>query len=286
MSSVGCIVLTRGGRPESLTRAIDSVRSQVGVDLDLVVVGNGWKPTGLPAGVRSIELVENRGIPAGRNAGVPHVTGDALLFLDDDAALVTDDVLSRATAMFDAEPEIGAIQAHPVDPVSGRTPRSFVPRLRVGDANRDSDVTALWEGTVLVRRAAFERAGGWPEIYEYMHEGVELAWRIINAGYRVRYAGDLRTYHDAKQPGRAPEYYWMQARNRVWLARRNLPLPLAVAYLSSWFVLTLLRVRDAAGRRQALAGWRVGLREPCGSRQPLTWRAAWRMTRAGRPPII
>ena len=31
-------------------------------------------------------LPENIGIPAGRNAGVPHVDGDLLLFLDDDAA--------------------------------------------------------------------------------------------------------------------------------------------------------------------------------------------------------
>jgi GT2 family glycosyltransferase len=286
VSRVGCIVLTRGGRPDSLTRAIESVRSQVGVETDLVVVGNGWKPTGLPAGVRSVELVVNRGIPAGRNGGVPHVTGDALLFLDDDAALVSDDVLARAMSMFTADPTIGAIQARPVDPVTHETPRSFVPRLRVGDPGRDSDVTALWEGTVLLRREAFEQAGGWPELYLYMHEGVELAWRVIDAGYRVRYAGDLLTYHEAKQPGRDPEYFWMQARNRVWLARRNLPVPLGAAYLATWFLLTLVRVRGRKARRQAIAGWREGLRQPCGPRRPISWRTVWRMTRAGRPPVI
>jgi GT2 family glycosyltransferase len=269
-----------------LVRAIESVRSQVGVDIDLVVVGNGWKPTGLPAGVRSVELAVNRGIPAGRNAGVPHVTGDALLFLDDDAALVSDDVLARAMALFDADSTIGVIQARPIDPVTEETPRSFVPRLRVGDPARDSDVTALWEGTVLVRPDLFELIGGWPEVYFYMHEGVELAWRVIDAGYRVRYVGGLLTYHDAKQPGRDPEYYRMQARNRVWLARRNLPMPFAVAYLATWFLLTLVRVRGNAARRQALAGWREGLRHPCGPRKPISWRAAWRMTRAGRPPVI
>lgn len=286
MSRVGCIVLTRGGRPDSLTRAIESVRSQGGVETDLVVVGNGWTPTGLPAGVRSIELVENRGIPAGRNAGVPEVTGDALLFLDDDAALASEDFLARAVAMLAAEPDIGVIQPRPVDPVTNETPRSFVPRLRVGDPSRDSDVTALWEGTLVVRREAFEKAGGWQEVYEYMHEGVDLAWRVIDAGYRVRYVGSLQTYHDAKQPGRSPEYYWMQSRNRVFLARRNLPLPLAAAYLCTWFGLTLIRARGRESRRQALAGWVAGFREPCGPRRPISWHAAWRMTRAGRPPVI
>jgi GT2 family glycosyltransferase len=286
VSRVGCVVLTRGGRPESLTRAIESVRMQTDVDVDLIVVGNGWTPTGLPGGVRSVELVVNRGIPAGRNAGVPHVSGDAVLFLDDDAALASADFLARGMALFAAERDLGIIQPRPVDPVTGETPRSFVPRLRVGDPARDSDVTALWEGTLLVRREVLDKIGGWSEEYEYMHEGVDLAWRVIDAGYRVRYVGELHTFHDAKQPGRAPEYYWMQARNRVWLARRNLPIPLAVGYLTTWFLLTLLRVRGWEGRRQALAGWWHGFRDPCGPRRPISWRAAWRMTRAGRPPLI
>lgn len=286
MTDVGCVVLTMGNRPESLARAVDSVRRQVGVEVDIAVVGNGWTPTGLPAGVQGVALAENLGIPAGRNAGVPHVAGDVLLFVDDDAALVSDDFLARALALLDAEPRIGVIQARPVDPETGATPRSFVPRLRVGDPARDSDLTALWEGTVLVRREVFDRIGGWPEIYVYMHEGVELAWRVIDAGYRVRYVGSLQTLHEAKQPGRSAEYYRLQARNRVWLARRNLPLPLAAAYLLTWFLLTLARVRGREPLGRAFAGWVDGFRQPCGSRRPISWRAAWRMTRAGRPPVI
>jgi hypothetical protein len=35
-----------------------------------------------------------------------------------------------------------------------------------------------------------------------------------------------------------------------------------------------------------LRGYREGLREPCGPRRPLRWRTLWRMTLAGRPPVI
>lgn len=286
MTTVGCVVLTMGNRPATLARALDSVMTQQGVTVDVVVVGNGWQPVGLPAGVTAVTLPENRGIPAGRNAGVAAVSGDVLLFLDDDAALATPDFLSRALAVLAASPDIGVLQARPVDPVSGETPRSFVPRLRVGDPARDSDLAALWEGTVVVRRDVLETVGGWPEPYFYQHEGVELAWRVIDAGYRVRYVGSLVTHHDAKQPGRDPAYFRMQARNRVWLARRNLPLPLAVGYLATWLLLTLVRVRGRAARTEALHGWAAGLREPCGPRRPIGWRAAWRMTRLGRPPVI
>ena len=276
-----------GNRPAELARAIASVESQEGIDLDVVVVGNGWVPSGLPAGVRPVALPDNRGAGGGRNAGLPGLTGDLVLFLDDDAALASPDFLARAAAMFAADPLLGAVQPRPVDPVTGATPRSFIPRLRVGDPSRDSDLTALWEGAVVVRRDAIDRVGGWPEVYfPYMHEGIELAWRIIDAGYRIRYAGDLLAYHDAVAPGRVPEFYRLQGRNRVWLARRNLPYPLAVVHLLTWSLLTLARLRSRRAAAEAARGWRAGFAQDAGERRPISWRAAWRMTRAGRPPIV
>ena len=286
MTEIGCVVLTMGNRPELLDRALRSILTQRGVSVDVVVVGNGWEPTGLPPGVHSVALPTNVGIPAGRNAGVGGVRGDLLFFLDDDAALSADDVLSKAAALFAQQADLGVVQLRPVDPVTGETPRSFVPRLRVGDPARDSDLAALWEGAVVARRDVLAAAGGWPEPYFYQHEGVELAWRVIDQGSRVHYAGGLVCWHDAKQPGRDPTYFRMQGRNRVWLARRNLPAPLAAAYLCTWFVLTVARVRGRARLSQAMRGWVDGFREPCGPRRPVSWRAAWRMTRAGRPPVI
>ena len=89
----GVVVLTMGNRPDDLNRGLASVLSQRDVDLDVVVVGNAWQPVGLPGGVKAKGLVENLGIPAGRNAGVSSVHGDLLFFLDDDACLPADDIL-------------------------------------------------------------------------------------------------------------------------------------------------------------------------------------------------
>jgi GT2 family glycosyltransferase len=137
-----------------------------------------------------------------------------------------------------------------------------------------------------VRRSVYDAVGGWPEVFAYQHEGIEFAWRVIDAGYRVRYVGSLRTFHDAKAPGRDPSYYWTQARHRVWLARRNLPVPLATVYLLVWVMVTLARVRSRRAVAESARGWLDGFRQPCGGRRPISWSAAWRMTRAGRPPVI
>ncbi|MGH3329643.1 MAG: glycosyltransferase family 2 protein, partial [Streptomycetales bacterium] len=145
---------------------------------------------------------------------------------------------------------------------------------------------ALWEGAVVARRSALERTGGWPEGFFYAHEGIDLAWRMIAAGYRVEYRGDLLAHHPAVVPTRHGYFHYLSARNRVWLARRNLPLPLAVGYVGVWSLLTAARLRGARDAREALRGFRAGLTSPCGIRRPMSWAAVWRLTRAGRPPLI
>ena len=168
----------------------------------------------------------------------------------------------------------------------GRARRDWVPRLRVGDPARSSDVTAVWEGAVAIPRTVFEDVGGWPEQFRFAHEGIDLAWRVMDHGYRVHYAGDIAALHPAYAT--APHDYsaYFGARNRVWLARRHLPLPLAVLYVAGFALRTLPVLRTPARARAALRGYRDGLRQPCGRRKPLHVKTLWRMTRAGRPPVI
>ena len=92
--------------------------------------------------------------------------------------------------------------------------------------------------------------------------------------------------HPAVSNARHEIWYRTEARNRVWLARRNLPWPVAFCYLADWVVLTVVRERSAAALRAWFAGFADGWRRNPGRRQPLSWRAMWRMTKAGRPPVI
>ena len=282
----GCVVLTQGDRPEELRRAVASLAAQRGVEVDIVVVGNGWIPAGLPEGVKSVGLTDNVGIPAGRNSGVASVDGDFLVFVDDDACLPEPDVLARLAAKFAADPSLGLVQPRFADPDGRPTPRQWVPRLRKGDPGHSSDVCAVCEAVVVLPRAVFEAIGGWPETFWYAHEGIDLAWRVWDSGHRVRYVGDVVVHHPAVAPQRHTDFYRYTCRNRVLLARRHLPLPVGAAYLTTWGLLTLVRAGGSAARVRALRGFREGFRAPVGRRRPIRWRTIWRMTRAGRPPVI
>lgn len=282
----GVVVLTQGGRPGDLARGLASLLAQRGVTLDVVVVGNGWQPVNLPEGVRGHGLPENLGIPAGRNAGVPLVEGDLLFFLDDDASLPDDRTLAQMAAQFAADPWLGLIQPRVVDPDGRVAPRRWTPRLRVGDPGRSSPAMSVWEGAVALSRAAFEHSGGWPEAFWYAHEGIELAWRVWDGGFHVRYDGEIEVHHPAIQPTRHAEFYRLQARNRVWLARRNLPFPIAPLYVLNWAAVGGLRLRSREAWWETLRGYGQGMSMPCGDRQPISWRTVARMARAGHPPLI
>jgi GT2 family glycosyltransferase len=191
-------------------------------------------------------------------------------------------------AMFAREPGLGVVQLR-VEPREGdRRSRDWVPRLRVGDPARSSDLTALWEGALGIPRRVFEQVGGWPGEFRFVHEGVDLAWRVMDGGHRVRYAGDIVVLHPPPPPVPTRHGYsnYFGARNRVWLARRYLPWPLVPVFVATFALRTMPRFRTRAEWRDALRGYADGLRRSPSPRRPLRPATLWRMTRAGRPPVI
>lgn len=283
---VSWVILTRGDRPEELAAAVRSIREQRSGG-EIVVVANGLPGAEVPEGVRLVELPENVGVPAGRNVGARESSGDIVGFLDDDATLGARELVEEIVAAFEADAALGVVTFRIVDPASGRSQRRHVPRLRAGDPERSSEVTTFLGGACVVRRDALDRAGGLPDEFFYAMEETALAWRLLDEGYKLLYRADLVVHHPESRPARHPRAFWLTARNRVWLARRLLPWPLAIGYVATWVVLTLLRCRSPSSLRASARGFLEGVRTaPAGTRRPIRWSTAWRMARLGRPPVV
>jgi GT2 family glycosyltransferase len=289
------VVLTMGNRPVELERAVRSALDQEHVEVEVVLVGNGVDP--IPAGtddssalrdkrVKAVQLPTNVGIPAGRNRGVEESTGEIVVFLDDDGWYRTTRLGTYLRDRFAADPALGIISMRVQDPEGGPGSRRHVPRLRVGDPERSSEVTTFLGGASAMRREVFDAAGGLPERFFYAHEETDLAWQALDHGYRIEYDAAAVMYHPAVLPSRHDMFYRYNARNRVWLAKRNLPWALALAYVGVWLALTVLRERSPKALKPWLRGFAEGWRSPAGARRPIRWSTAWRMTRIGRPPVI
>jgi GT2 family glycosyltransferase len=286
---LSCVILTMGNRPAELDRAVASTAalSQAAAGgVDVVVVGNGADLPPLPAGVTAIRLPHNVGVAAGRNAGADACSGDVVLFLDDDGWFPDPDLGEHVTSRFAADPGLAVLSLRVVDPDGGPGVRWHVPRLRAGDPGRSSVVTTFAGGACAIRRSAFQEAGGLPALFFYGHEETDLAWRLLELGYRLEYDAAARMCHPAVPNARHATWHRLDGRNRVLLARRNLPWPLAGVYLLDWLLLTMARERSAGALRAWLSGFVEGWRMDPGGRHPISARTAWRMTRAGRPPLL
>ncbi|MDS1269733.1 glycosyltransferase [Lipingzhangella sp. LS1_29] len=283
---VSCVLLTMGDRSEELWRAIQSVREQRGTAVEVVVVGNGVAVPEVPSGTVTVNLPENVGIPEGRNRGVAASSGDVVVFLDDDGWYRSREVLRHVRDRFRDDTALGVLSFRVADPDGGPDQRRHVPRLRAGDPHRSSRATTFLGGACAIRRTAFDAAGGLPGAFFYAHEETDLAWRILDAGFTIEYDAAAVMYHPALSPTRHADFYRLNARNRVWLARRNLPWPIAVCYLGTWIGLTVIRERSCSALRAWFGGFREGWRSDCGPRRPIRWSTAWRMTRNGRPPLV
>jgi len=98
-----------------------------------------------------LDLPENVGIPAGRNAGIPEVKGDLLHFLDDDAYLGGDDFLACAAPCSSGNPTSECCtRAYWIPTNTGRPAGSFP---GCGSAL----FAALWEGACV----AWRSVGAW-----------------------------------------------------------------------------------------------------------------------------
>ncbi|MFE2058274.1 glycosyltransferase family 2 protein [Streptomyces sp. NPDC059446] len=288
---LGAVIITMGNRPDELRALLDSVARQDGDPIEVVVVGNGAPVPDVPPGVRTVELPENLGIPGGRNVGIEAfgpsgADVDVLLFLDDDGHLPNTDTAELCRQAFEADPQLGIITFRIADPETGVTQRRHVPRLRASDPMRSSRVTTFLGGANAVRSQVIAEAGPLPGEFFYAHEETDLAWRALDAGWMIDYRADMVLNHPTTAPSRHAVYHRMVARNRVWLARRNLPAPLVPLYVGVWLLLTLVRRPSLPALKAWFGGFREGWTTPCGPRRPMRWRTVWRLTRLGRPPVI
>nr|WSX53562.1 glycosyltransferase family 2 protein [Streptomyces sp. NBC_00974] len=288
---LGVVIVTMGTRPLELRALLASVEKQDVPAKRVVLVGNATPLTegDVAANVAKVPLDDNLGCPGGRNVGLRMLRDsgdvDVVIELDDDGLLIADDVFRKVRELFAADARLGITGFRVADP-QGHTERRWVPRLRAGDPMRRGLVTAFLGGGHAFSMPMLDEIGLWPAEFFFGHEESDLAWRALDAGWKILYEPQIVLQHPRTSPARHALHYRFTARNRVWLARRRLPVPLVPVYLGVWISLTLVRIRSLTGLRAWCGGFVEGMRTPCGPREPMKWRTVWRMTRLGRPPIL
>ena len=275
------VILTMGDRP-SLGAAVRSVLADPSVR-EVVVVANGVEIDS-PVSDDRVTIVlapENLGVPGGRHLGIRHTSAALVGFLDDDAE-VTEKFDPTVVQREFGDPRLGAMSLR-IEDEEGAVSRRHVPRVGTGSDSRSGPVGYFLGGASIIRRAAYDAAGGyWPELF-YAHEELDLSWRMADCGWGIRYEASCVVRHPRTTVSGHADGWFRTGRNRVMVARRNLPLPLLIAHVTAWAVVGAVRARSAC--LAYLRGWWRGWYEPV-DRRPMSWATAWALTRLGRPPIL
>lgn len=275
-------------RRETLRLALEWALRQDYSDLEVLVVDNASADGSdrmvkeeFP-GVRLIRLPENLGCAA-RNAGVAAAKGEIVVTLDNDVLLTTPGDVRNAVERVRAFPSVACVNFKILDASGGLSIRDWChPRDWRRFANEEFPTDYVLEGASAFRREVFERMGGyWGPLF-IGHEGLDLALRLLDAGYDLLYSPAIQVTHLVSAEARpAARIYYTFARNAIWVALRNhRPLAAASAILKDLALMAFSSIRAGHGREflRGLKDGLAGLPRAVGSRRPLR-RATYRRLR-------
>ena len=267
-------------RAEPLAAAIASAE---GDHFDeILVLDNASSPPLTPhPGTTHLRTDENLGVTGGRNRLTDAASADVLTFIDDDA------ILRRPTAevvraAFTDSPALGALAFLVVRADGTIASHEWPFRGRPKGGARPGPCAYFIGCGYAVRRDAARRAGGYDERFFYSTEEVDLAFALLRDGWSLRFEPGIVVEHRPSPSGRArpATIPALRIRNRIVLARRHLPWPVAAVHVGVWGVRTALEAVRARGLREWWSAGREGCRLPV-RRCPLPARALLDAHRAG-----
>lgn len=208
------VAIVNWNTPEAAAEAARAYLRSTGVEVTLTVVDNASEPDArrrldelMPAAARLLANEENLGFGAGANRGLERGTGEFVCVSNADV-VPRPDALARL-ARLAAQPGCGmvgpAFAAQSAYHAELPRPAALVARPLVGGfGHRHVDSPAPGQtlevgqpagACFLLRRAIWERLGGFDEDFFLWYEDVDLARRLRDLGLRNLVSGDAVVEH-------------------------------------------------------------------------------------------
>lgn len=258
--------------------AIPAACAQHGYEVLLIDNGDGSTEAHVRQSFPGVRIVESRGnigFAAGNNLLASHAAADFYLLLNPDMTLspgAVDALLAASKAHPDAaalggvslghdgKPDTGNALAVPtiaelLSVALGRSAKGSAP---IEGLDRDAEVDVVMGGLVLLRKSAWEQAGGLDERFFLYCEEVDLFYRLRKMGHGIWRIPAATGVHDAAH-GQAysPRRQLFRLTGIMEFARHHWSLPRV--WLAALLIWVAAVVRSAAG--SILGGARPRLRK-------------------------
>jgi len=213
------VIVNCNGRPY-LNRCIKSIVDSNSQDYEIIIVDNGSSEgsvdfirntyANLKDKLKLVALAKNYGPARARNEGVKVVTSEYLCFLDNDTE-VHPNWAVEAIKEFKKDEKIGIVQCklllaqerNKLDYVGeylGQNgflvQRAFGGEIDSGQYDKNMEILAAKSAGMFIRKAVFEKIGGFDGDYFMYVEETDLGWRSWLLGYRNIFVYKSVVYHE------------------------------------------------------------------------------------------
>jgi GT2 family glycosyltransferase len=204
-----------------------------------------------------IAAKENLGVSRGRNFAIEQSKAPILVLIDDDAEFQDTNVLQRINDAVIESPHTGILAMKILYfqnrkfQLNAFPHKSFEKRK---DLNSFDTYYFAGCGNIIVKEA-FDKAGAFPTDFFYGMEEYDLSYRVIEAGYSIKYIANIVLLHKESPEGRQTKSDKLRGMwvNKTKVAWRYLPLFSYFTTAISWSFFFLLKSKfDIIG---LMKGW-------------------------------
>jgi len=243
---VSYIVITMNRRDE-LSGCLSNLLEQDYPSKQIIVVDNGSADNTVETVAAHFPVVDlialetNEGVGGGRNRGVAFAEGEICIFIDDDARLVDRQATRHTVAYFQADPQLACVAFLIRNACIGAEDAKAIPRSDKQSIKEDYSCNYFCGTGFALRRRVFIKLGMFWEKLFYAGEELDFSYRLLDKGYRLIHTGGIVVDHHEVHSSRFKgQWVYFNARNRCWIAAKNLPWFYVVSTSVLWWAYTAL----------------------------------------------
>mgnify|MGYP001297432736 CR=1 FL=1 len=246
-------VIISYNRPLDTIAAIKNVlqlEDVSGYQKEIVVINNGSTdsyqsltdyldtlPTSERAMVNYQHHPENLGVARGRNLGISLAKADLLIFMDDDAEFSHHNIIGIALQLLNQYETSNNVKILAFREFRTVTKEYYIATKNKQRSQEREFLTNYYIGSGhLIKREVFDKVGTYTTEFFYGMEEYDLAYKALDAGFRILYTADITVLHKKSPDGREAEATLTRwnLENKTVVAYKYLPLFYVLTHLFFW----------------------------------------------------
>jgi GT2 family glycosyltransferase len=257
MNKIAIIIITYNRPADMLALAmnIEKLSSQKELLEEIIIVNNNSTESynevksfiqeHITTPFKFIESKENLGVSRGRNFAIEQSKAPILVLIDDDAEFQDTDVLQRINDAVIENPKAGILAMKILYFQNRQFQINCFPHKSFEKRKELHSFDTYYFagcGNIIVKEA-FDKAGPFPTDFFYGMEEYDLSYRVLDAGYTIKYTANIVLLHKESPGGRQTKSDKLRGMwvNKTKVAWRYLPFHCYFTTATMWSLFFLLK---------------------------------------------